>query len=391
MSLVANQQGEIHARFTVPSGIPVGTVSVQAITELTTGKGKYTANGIVSTELRRKTLTSTITRVDPLAQTFSLANSHHVAGCDLWFKMVGQKSVMVEIRETTAGLPNSTVLARTRVAATALNTTSSTRIVWEPIWLEAGQEYALVILTDDDQHAVAVAEIGKKDPVRGFILAQPYQVGVLLSSANASTWTPHQSADLTFRLLAAQFEQTHQTETLDTLDLTGYTDLLLLANVERTTSQTDVVWQVGEQKLQEGTPLALAKALVGHQTLSVTKAGATNASPVIYPSVQLAAGKIRASGTYVTRAIPVGDEARITGRFEALLPGQASVQVEFEINGVYQVIPLNHSEALGDGWFEHSYVLDGISTPTTRVRLALHGSAADRPKLKNLRVITNDN
>ncbi|MFP3030850.1 MAG: hypothetical protein ACEY3M_06775, partial [Wolbachia sp.] len=31
--------------------------------------------------------------------------------------------------------------------------------------------------------------------------------GVLLSSSNASTWTPHQNLDLTFRLLAAKFSE----------------------------------------------------------------------------------------------------------------------------------------------------------------------------------------
>lgn len=58
--------------------------------------------------------------------------------------------------------------------------------------LQAKREYAVVVLCDDATTALYVAELGKQDPTRGYVTSQPYQVGVLLSSSNASTWTAHQ-------------------------------------------------------------------------------------------------------------------------------------------------------------------------------------------------------
>lgn len=66
-----------------------------------------------------------------------------------------------------------------------------------------------------------MAELGKYDAVHErWVTSQPYQVGVLLSSSNASTWTPHQDRDLTFRLLGARFTATIVTKTGDYSDVT---------------------------------------------------------------------------------------------------------------------------------------------------------------------------
>ncbi len=83
-----------------------------------------------------------------------------------------------------------------------------TAIHWPATALQANREYALVILCDDAETALAIAELGKFDAARErWVTAQPYQVGVLLSSSNASTWTAHQDADLTFELLAADYTE----------------------------------------------------------------------------------------------------------------------------------------------------------------------------------------
>jgi hypothetical protein len=258
------------------------------------------------------------------------------------------------------------------------------------VWLEANREYALVVLTDDPLHAIAVAEVGKLDPVRGWITAQPYQVGVLLSSANASTWTPHQLADMTFRLLAAKFAPTTKVVNLGSRNLNGYTDLLLKATVERTSGGTEVSFKVGALTLKEGTPLSLPVALVGQQAVSVELTGSERNSPVLYPGVQLLAGKLRSSGTYISRAIPCGVNARVVLRFEALLPGQSGVTVELEINGIWTVIPLAEGEPVGDNWVERTYLKTPVSSDEVRVRLTLTGSAADRPKIRKLRLMTTD-
>lgn len=412
----ADANGEIRGRFTVPADVPVGTKAVAVQGERVSGQTSYTGNGVITiTERRRVTTLTTVNwnditnitnitnvtninnntnvwnNIDPLAQTFTLEENRHIAGADLWFKALGTLSVLVQIRETTAGVPNGVVLSHRRLAANQINADGVTRVTWEPVWLEAGREYALVILTDDAEHALAVAEVGKKDENLGFITSQTYHVGVLLSSANASTWTAHQFADMTFRLLAAKFVETEKTQSLGSYHLNGYTDLMILASVERTAGETDVDFTIGEHRLKDNTPLPLNEPLANSPyQINCKLSGSEKNSPVVYPGVQLAAGRIRDTGTYVSRAMPCGTDARITVRLESLLPGTSSVTVELEINGVWQEIPLHEGEPVGDGWEERTFLLTPVTSDETRVKLTLTGSAKDRPKIRELRVITND-
>ena len=73
-----------------------------------------------------------------------------------------------------------------------------------------------------------------------WITSQPYQVGVLLSSSNASTWTAHQDKDLAFRLLEAEFTPGVQALELGAAEVAGATDLLLLALAETPSAATRV-------------------------------------------------------------------------------------------------------------------------------------------------------
>lgn len=86
-----------------------------------------------------------------------------------------------------------------------------------PVFCEAGREFAFVILTDDPDHEVEIARLGDVIDLGGGaqqrVSAQPFTVGVLLASANRSTWTPVQDADLHFEIVAASFTAT--THTID--------------------------------------------------------------------------------------------------------------------------------------------------------------------------------
>ncbi len=411
MALSADQNGEIHGKFSIPANVPAGRKAVTVQGERTNGTASYTGNGVISTTERRRVTTITTVnwndvvnvtnitnvtsapprRTDPLAQTFQLETPRHIAGVDLWFKARGSLSFMVQIRETTAGVPNDVVLSHVRLSANVISLDGPTRIEWTPVYLEANREYALVVLTDDAEHALAVAEVGQKDPERGFITAQTYQVGVLLSSANAATWTAHQFADMTFRLLAAKFSPATRRTNLAEVNLGGYTDLMLLANIEYTASAVQALWQVGNLILQDNSPVSLSSPLSDElQSISAQLSGNEDYSPVVYPGIQLAAGRIRETGTYISRAQPCGDNARVTVRFEALVPGQSSIAIELEVNGVWQTLELTEGEPIGDGWEERTYLLTPVASFEIRVRLTLHGSAKDRPKIKNLRVMTND-
>lgn len=95
----------------------------------------------------------------------------------------------MQIRETAVGMPSQTVIAESYIEPKDIKIDgTATRIEWSPVFCHAGEEYAIVLLTDDADTAVKIAELGKYDAVNSrWVTSQPYQVGVLLSSSNAST------------------------------------------------------------------------------------------------------------------------------------------------------------------------------------------------------------
>ena len=396
MSIVADANGVVRGRFNVPSGVPVGTKSVSFTGEGgSRGETTYTGSSRVQTVFRRRVRTITVQRSDPLAQTFTLDETTIVAAVDVWVKEIGDTPIRCQIRETSLGLPNEEIIAEAEMDASQLSVyPSATQFQFTPVVLEGGKEYAMVFLTDDADHALAIAELGKYSAVtKQWQTRQPYQVGVLLSSSNAVTWTPHQERDLRFRLYAAKFTSTSQDVDLGTVTLDGATDLVSLGGVERPNSQTDVQFVVtdangNEYSAQEEQPLNLTAPLSGEVNVKARMTGASNLSPVLYEGVQLISGKQQATGSYVTRAFPGGTNANLDVTFEASLPSGASVNVEAEIDGVWTALTQNGSTPANDGFTELKYGLSAFNSDQVRVRLTLAGTPAARPRVRQLRAVT---
>lgn len=400
--LVANASGVLSGKFLVPAGIPVGTKSVRATgaAGLSSVAG-YTSRGQITTEERRRvtTVTENWTSVDPLAQTFTLTESRHVAGVDLWFANAGTKDVTIQIRNTQAGVPGRDVIAEQRIKTSQIAASgTATRVLWPaPVWLDAGTEYAIVALTDSATTALHVAQLGQFASHAGrWITSQPYQVGVLLSSSNASTWTAHQDKDLAFRLLGCSFTATSRTIALGSATVADASDLLAEMSVDipatgvaaelRATAPDGTVY-----RMTPDTPISLPARINGAIALSMTLTGNEKVSPVLYPGIQFIAGDQEASGQYVSRAFAVGTSARLSITFEALTPGLSTVSCEYEnSSGAWVAMTLTTGVDAGDGWVERNYTVTGITTPTTRVRLTLAGTTAARPRVRKLRAVATN-
>ena len=270
--------------------------------------------------------------------------------------------------------------------------------------LNDDQEYAIVLLTDDVDYEVAVAEVGQLDQNQGWVTSQPYQVGVLLSSSNGQTWTAHQNTDLAFNLLAAKFSQTSAQIPLGTAMVADVSDLLLLAGIERPTVGSDVqivatTTSGTKYRLQEDRPLNLPTRLVDDVTtdpetilpgLSLLGEirGSEQFSPVIYPGIQLAKGKLDETAEYISRAFASGDNATIKVTFDAIVPGQANVAVFADIDDQWQALTLDNSSPVEGGWLELAFSLADTSTELVRIKLVLSGNAQDRPRVRRLRAIS---
>lgn len=393
--IAADNKGKITGKFTVPKNTPAGIKLVQFFgNQGSYGEATYTGKKTITIEERRRVFSSK--RVDPLAQTFMLDESRHIGGVDLCFTNKGTKRVVVQIRETAVGMPSQTVIAERTIESKDINVNgTATRVTWSPVWCEAEREYAIVLLTDDPNTAVKIAELGKYDAVNSrWVTSQPYQVGVLLSSSNASTWTPHQNLDLTFRLLAAKFTENSTTINLGKITANNTSDLIALANVEKVSFDTNAEFILTEQDgkehfLSDNLPLALRSRLSGELTVKATLKGSKERSPVLYPGLQLVLGNVGESADYVTRSIPAGSNTKITITYDALIPGTADVKayVQKNVEREWQLVNLTTGKPIGDNWVERTHMLTNFNANETRIKLVLSGTVQYRPKVKNLRVI----
>ena len=397
----ANASGLLTGSFQIPQAIPAGAKLVEFLgAGGSYGSATYVGRGQIVTETRRRILTTVVNRWDPLAQTFTLPERRVIGALELWFTTKGGTApVIVQIRETQVGIPTTTVLTEGRLAAADIKTDgNATRVLLDPVALEANREYALVVLTDDANHAVSVAELGKYDPRTGWVTAQPYQIGVLLSSSNGISWTAHQTQDLTFRLLGCRFTQASKTVSLGQYTVTHLSDVMALAGVERPASGTDVQFLVTDAQgriytLSEDQGLALSEKLSGNLAVSARLTGTEVASPILYPGTQLVFGTLEAAGDYLSRAIPAAATFNVSVTFDALTPGASSVSVQAESGtpGSFTDLALDQGVEVGNGWVERTYKATGLvgvgADRTTRVKLSLAGSPQYRPFVRRLRVI----
>lgn len=394
MALSANSAGVLTGKFTIPENIRAGSKRVVAVGEGgSRGEAIFVGQGALLTQTW-----AVRNNVDPLAQTFSIDNPAQIGGIDLWFTAKGTSTVVAQIRETTVGIPNQTILAESRIAPTSIliNGTSTRLEFPAPVMLNSGQEYALVVMCDDSVSALAMAELGKWDAnANRWVTSQPYQVGVLLSSSNASTWTPHQDRDMTFRLLRNHYTEMERQVPLGSVAVTDTTYLLLMAFAEQPSAQAFASYRLG---LPDGTsvtvadnqPVRLPAAITGTVSVTAILKGTADVSPVLYPGSQLVFGKVSAAADYISRAIPAGSNVRVRVIFDALIPAGAAVTVAaagVDAGDPWQAVSHLVAKPLDNGWREMTHELTGVTETMLRVKLTLSGTTAARPKVRNLRVI----
>ncbi|WMN59286.1 hypothetical protein NI389_13860 [Pseudoalteromonas xiamenensis] len=393
----ANQQGILTGRFTVPSGVPAGSKAVRFVgAGGSSGSASYVGSGEIRVETLRQVNAIVTERFDPLAQTFTLEQSRFVAGIELWFKALGTKPVQVQIREVQQGFPTQTILARSELPAAALKLNDeATLFTFSPVFLQAAQEYAIVVLSDDATHSVAIAELGKYDKHKGWVTSQPYQVGVLLSSSNASTWTPHQDRDLSFKLKAARFTQRERTVELGAIDVDQATDLMALSVVERPNAQTRVEFLfnsedgvVAERAAEEWQAIALTQTISGKVNVAARLTGTDELSPVVFAGTQCAVGRTADQATYITRAIASKVNGNLTVSYEAHLPSKAKVLVFVQQGEEWRPVSTLQNQNLGGGWIQTDHRLTALSSSLVRVKLILQGQPNARPRIRNLRVFS---
>lgn len=396
--LTADAEGRISGVFTIPPGIPAGAKLVEFRGNGSSAQATFVGQGTLEVTTYRSVQTVTNTNIDPLAQTFTLDAAAQVAGADLWFTAKGAAGVRVQIRECSNGLPTRTVLAEVIVPPENIVITGGghTRVLFDaPVALAASTEYALVILCNDSETALSIAEMGQYDALhQQWVAAQSYVAGVLLSSSNASTWTAHQARDLTFRLLKAEFAAGVNTLSLGAATVQGATDLILLALAETPSSKSRVEYELnlpdgGTMTVAEEQPVRLPGALTGQIQVKAKLSGDADASPVLWPGSQILAGSLQAEGSYYARSVKATGATKAILIYCAEIPSGASVLPEIQLDGgEWQAMTAEDTVPQGDGYVEYTFTHTLDQNDMAKLRLTLKGSLLARPMLYGLRFMT---
>ena len=396
-TLTANAQGVVQGKFKIPANIPAGAKQVLfkgAENGGSRGDTVFVGQGQLTVQTLRQIHTVTTYWVDPLAQTFVLDTAEQICGVDLWFTAKGGDA-RVQIRDVSNGVPTRTVLAEAIIpeASIVISGGGHTRVTFPVLVnLSALTEYAIVVLCDDPTTAIAIAEMGEFDKTaQKWVTSQPYTVGVLLSSSNASTWTAHQDKDMTFRLLKAKFVEGVHAFDMGVAQVANTTDLVLLALDETPTADTRVEYEVtmpggDAMTVAQGQAVRLAQAVTGEVQVKAKMTAVNNASPLLWPAPQLLTGEIGQTADYVTRSIPAIEAIKAVIIYDAYIPSGATVTPKIQIDeGEWQDIELQNAVNQGDGIVEYRHEIAISNADKVKAKFILTGNTVARPSVRKIR------
>lgn len=251
-ALITDASGKVSGTFTVPNTDTVRFRTGQRVFKLTDSntnstdastqaEATFSAQGVLET--RQNTVVSTrvaqvnqqqvnenrvITNVststttiqgawfDPLAQTFLLEDQGgtFLTKLDLYFSSKAENiPVTVQIRNVVNGYPGPLILPFSEVTLEPgdvdVSTDASVATTFtfpSPVYLMPRTEYCFVVLADTTEYEIYVGRIGEYQVGTDRLISQQPYAGVMFKSQNASTWTPDQTQDITFRLHKAVFD-----------------------------------------------------------------------------------------------------------------------------------------------------------------------------------------
>lgn len=401
VSKKADANGVFSSKFTIPSGVPVGTKLVTL-----SGSGGSTGYAYFVGINERKTIINTKVyryKDDPLAQTFTLSENRMVSAVEFFLTKKGTTKIKVQIKETNNGFPTNVILAEKELFIDNLTANAWNKATFDtPVLLSANIEYCFVLMCDSADHEVGIANLGDWVEGKGWITSQPYQVGVMLSSSNASTWTAHQNTDLAFRLYGLTFSTKTKTIELGTTsqDFTGITDLVPLMEVQNTSANTDAQIiildknnnQIATCSAWQNVQLNQALKGTGYKFRLVLK-GDNKFSPIVGRDPQIMVGKLQSNGSYYSRSFSCGSNKKVMITINEYKPTGSTISVGVLTSGTstYTNCTTNASEdiALGNDWYTRKYYCN-CNLDKTKIRILLTGSAAARPYVTSISAVILD-
>jgi hypothetical protein len=239
--LVTDSLGNFYGTFTIPHKVfKTGRSKVElmdrtdgdAENALTRSVAEYVSVGDLSTTFLKEVVTGFKTfdtwvdtgvrqerSRDPLAQTFSLPadaeDGAFITSVGVYFHTKDAKlPATIQICETQNGYPAQITLRNGEVVLYPEDITASEKVMIQtrayfpaPVYLRAGVEYCLKILTDSTTAKVWISRMGERrvDEKNLVVTEQPH-LGSLFKSQNNSSWVAEQQEDLAFVIYRAKFD-----------------------------------------------------------------------------------------------------------------------------------------------------------------------------------------
>lgn len=336
---------------------------------------------------------------DPQAQSFALPETRHITGVEVQICKVGDTGnpISIGIVPMRDGDPTEETMASAVVPMTTVAVGDRVKATYPaPLARAPDTMLAFVVKSDDNEHSISIADLGAYDAdADEWVTQNPYTIGNRHSSSNAVSWDHHQGSDQTFWLYAARFTDTERRVLLGTVTLVDCSDLVIKATVHLPTAACGLHFEVirpgagGTIVMLPDDPIELAEYITEEVEVWAVLRGTELVSPVLFPGVTVVAGKLRATGDYVSRAFAAGTAVTAIARYKALLPAGATATFTIDrADGDWEAMPVGSTEVLLDGWIERKHELASITADEVRVRIQLAGTPAARPSVADPRFIT---
>ena len=204
---------------------------------------------------------------DPLAQSFDVIPDNSIDGVyvtkvDLFFaRKHSSLPVILEIREMENGVPTKSIVGQKVLYPASVNVSADASVATtftfdNLVFLNSGKDYCLVVTpgANNEEYEVWIAEMGGEDVLLPNVLINKQTAsGVLMVSANDSTWSNYQDEDMKYTIYTAKFNTGSATVYIDNDEM----DYL-------TIDKLDGNLQVGENVVAES-----VLTFANNQTISV--------------------------------------------------------------------------------------------------------------------------
>jgi hypothetical protein len=406
-NIVTDATGTAIGTFTVPTGVFKTGESVFRFTDdptndvnvgTTSGSTTFLSGGITETRQvttsNTKVLTSTtvqtgaVTYNDPIAQTFIVPNE---GGCfvtkfDIFFSSKARSlPVTLQLRTAYSGLPTSDILAKVTLNPAQVNTSADGTVATsftfaDPVFLEEGREYAVVLEANTQEYNVFIAVQGQNVIGANMALSKQAYMGVFLTSSNSSTWSAHQDTDLKFKLHRAVFNTA--VPSVVTLDCGAPTTLPLTSDALFSTSGSNLVkLRFKSHGLKAGDSVTVAGAVAGNGLLDAGLNGtktvlSADIDSVTYQATTNATATGSLGGAVMTALVNYPFNI-LVNNVDSFAPTGTSVSWEYQYK--------TQATRIASGWLPLS--------PTTDIKLPSEGvvKAAGDVQIRATLTTTKDN